>query len=59
MALPIDVTDPGSVNVENQSFPPVPRDTLPTGPASASNNNVGQSVEFLLGTGVARNVFPS
>jgi hypothetical protein len=59
MALPVDVNDPGLVNVENQSFPPVPRDTLPIEPASASNNNVGQSVEFLPGIGVSRNVFPS
>lgn len=59
MALPIDVTDPGSVNVEAQSFPPVPRDTLPTGPASASQNNVGQSVQLVPGLGVAPNVFPS
>lgn len=59
MALPVDVTDPGVVNVESQAYPPVPRDTLASAPASASANNVGQSTEFLVGTGVARNVFPA
>jgi len=60
MALPIDVTDPGMVNVENQAFNGLPVQVPPfiQIPATASPNNVDGDDSKPPGLGVAEQAPP-